>query len=264
MSIASLAELLKSLGVPVAITTMVILSLTLWGRARAIARSAAVLAILMTLAFGIIELYPRLRKDVLEDDITLVCEPNDPAVFTQRGVPIDLSIRAVRAGTELCKREVPRPDPTLFQDRDLDVQLSQRPGTLEVSAGSYPLGTILSDTLRGIGWRDSVATGSGQDDPRHVWSTRKVTAGQVVVLGDSSKGRLSIQVIRLLEDGSTEVTLDLQGHPPPDPASLIVKNKSLDSQVFEGTHEFFVAVREADFTSPEPTRRWVAFTVMGP
>jgi hypothetical protein len=213
-------ELLARIGLPSAIVGMVLIAVVFFRTHGKVSTAAAIAAVCVAAAFSVIQLSAAGEYDVR------ISPPDVQGVGSQGRTTVFMY---VSRGGDLVKTDsIPEPTPTALTDR-----------------------------LHSLGWFRRAELPSAPEQPIF-WPTNRAFLGQTLVLGQTEYGALSIHVVQFTTGDSAIVTLQLAGYGRPRPERLTIRNKQLGVQTFEGTKDFFVAVREADMTGSNP---WAAFSV---
>jgi hypothetical protein len=220
----STIELLTKLGLPSAIIGIVLIAITFRRTHLKISAAAAAMAVFLVFLLGVVQLV----HTVTDGDITIALAPADAHVLTANG-PASLKIAVVRGDDSVRTSTIARMSDESFERVLLDLGF-RRAEKLEPPRGTLP----------------------------RYWSTNRVYAGQTYRVGETEYGLLQLRATQFTESGDAFVTLELVGRGRPIPEHLEIKNKQLDAQTFAGLPEFWVAVREADFTGKRP---WAAFSI---
>ena len=244
-------ELLVGLGLPSACVAMVIIAWLFKTEHARISAAAAWVAVGLVAVFGVIQLV-----DVTRGKVSIDIHPKDAMAFTPAGHPVELEISVSRGSQILEKGRVEALPESRLRARPL--ALDRADDGLAVTHDGYRIGLLQNQRLRDIGWLPAEdCTGPESAEPRF-WHTRRVHAGQTHRLGETRFGILTITAAQFTADGRAVVTLKLAGRNEPIPREVLVENKGLDIQSFAEVPEFYIAVREADFTGDAP---WAAFSV---
>jgi len=217
-------ELLTKLGLPSALVGMVLIAVVFKRSHVRISAAAAGMAVFLVFVVGVIQLV----HTVTDRDIEIALAPHEFYALTATG-PETLKIAVVRGQDSVRTSTIARVSDTNFEQILSDLGF-KRPETIPLKRDTLP----------------------------HYWSTNRVYAGQTYRVGETEYGLLRLRATQFTETGDAIVTLELVGRDRPIPEHLEIKNKQLDAQTFTGLPEFWVAVREADFTGPRP---WAAFSI---
>jgi hypothetical protein len=219
-------SLFAQLGLPSAFIGMVLIALIFKKTHARVSAGAAVIAVFLVAVFGLIQL----MEANSGGDIALDVSPEEAYAFNASG-PAAIEV-AMKKGTTVLKtfRILDRPSDGNFGDR-----------------------------LKDLGWRKALAEDKEQKSGApQFWSTRRVYVNKPQKLGQTEGGLLKIKAMQYTKDGEAVVTLELADKSQPIQPSLTIKNKGLGVQSFPDAGDFYIAVREADFTDPTP---WAAFTI---
>ncbi|MGH8678192.1 MAG: hypothetical protein ACREUQ_07575, partial [Burkholderiales bacterium] len=129
---------------------------------------------------------------------------------------------------------------------------------LSVKFEDQPIGQLNRERLLDVGWRPATECDDAEAGDPKFWSTHRVYLGREHNLGKTRYGVLKLNAKRFTGEGKAVVTLSLEGHEAPLPKDVAIANKGLGVQSFADVPEFYIAVREADFTVDPP---WAAFSV---
>ncbi|MFX0203266.1 MAG: hypothetical protein ACFFCW_44750 [Candidatus Hodarchaeota archaeon] len=243
-------ELLADLGLPSACVGTVIIAIIFKRTHAKISTWAAVIALVLMVIFAVIQFVEVFRGS----DVSIGVKPAGASAFTASGHPVNLEISVTRKDKVLATRIIEKLSESTYQTRPLVVNMEAT--GLTVSYGDYQIGLLAFDRIRTVGWRP--AEECAESGSPHYWYTNRVHAGQTLRLGETDYGTLKICAISFTESGEAKVALELAGHGEPIPAEVVIRNKGLGVQSFLGIPEFYIAVREADFTTDHP---WAAFSV---
>lgn len=246
-----LLQVLISMGLPAAIVGMVIVALVFRREHPTVSRWAAFAAVGLFSALGIIEVVDRATAR----DLTITITPSDAAGSSQAGLPTEIEVSVNRGSTSLKKQPIRAVPAEAYRSRPLTVAQGGR--GLAVMYENLQIGTLDRARLNDAGWRLAEECGTSGGQPRF-WHTGRIYAGQNPRLGDSFYGKLRLRALRFAGDGQAVVTLTLEGRDPPMPLEIPIKNKGLGVQSFSEVADFYIAVREADFTTTQP---WASFSV---
>ena len=224
MNNSNLFELLAKLGLPSAFVGMVLIAVIFKSTHRRVSAWAAVVAVCLVGVYGVIQLAEALSGR----DIDITVSPTDAHAFTASG-PVALEISVSRGSSILKTARIDQPSKANFEDR-----------------------------LRNLGWRPSAECTVPADGTPAFWSTNRIYAGQTQRLGLTEYGLLRINAKQFTGTGETVVALELADRGQPVPQQVAIRNKGLEVQSFSDAADFFIAVREADFTA-DPA--WAAFVV---
>ena len=244
-------EMFISLGLPSAVIAMVLIALLFKRDHPPISAWAGWSAIGLVAVIGIAQLVAIVRGKI---DIEI--DPAAVFAFDKQGRPVDLEVTVKRAGTTLETTTIGKIDDSEYADRNLT--LNAQDEWLSVIFHDQQVGRLTREKLGDVGWHPaSDCSGPDAGEPQF-WSTNRVHVGQEHKLGKTRYGILKLVAKRFTGDGKAVVTLDLEGGKEPLPKQLEIANKGLGVQSFSEVPEFYVAVREADFTVDPP---WAAFSV---
>ncbi len=244
-------ELLVSLGLPSATIAMVLIALLFKRDHSKIAAWAGWAAVGLVAVIGIGQLV-----QIWRGDVTIEMSPNDAVALDNSGRPVELEITVRRAGRILETITLKTIADDRYETRSLAVTGNE--DRLSVLYENQPIGVLRRERLTDVGWRPAAECGSpGAGDPRF-WSTHRVFVGREHNLGTTRYGILRLQAKRFTQDGKAVVALSLEGHDAPIPKDVPIANKGLGIQSFANVPDFYIAVREADFTVDPP---WAAFSV---
>ncbi len=244
------------LGLPTAIIAIVLLAILFKRTYRRVATCAAYMAIVAIGIYGAIQL----AQVLTGSDVTVSFEPPHAQAFTRTGRPVDLKITVRRNGKAIRTETVKKLTERAYESRPLVLGLP-RDKALSVMYQESQIGLLSKERLRDAGWRPAEECTSASNESNNFsrfWQTNRVYAGRVCSLGSSPYGTLKIRADSFGSDGKAIVTLILGGHGQPIPSNVAIPNKGLNIQSFSDVPEFYIAVREADFTDENP---WAAFIV---
>lgn len=245
-------DLLKGLGVPAAIIAAMTIAICFRKINPRASRAAAIITLAGVAAFVSIDLYPRAR-DAFWAVPRIETSPSEFFAFSADGEPVKASIAAYRGDTLLiAKTIVPI---SLNRVLAKQLHLKRKEDGFVALNGTVPVGVVSDDSIRAAG----LVPFSGGRHQSEVLHTRRVYRGQTIEFRNTSHGSLKIRFLRIGSNGGAVVTLISDALGKPRPSEITVKNKALDSQIFQGIHEFLIVVREADFTKESV---WAAFTVV--
>lgn len=251
-------KVLTSLGLPTAIIALAVLA---WAFRKAqpwFTKIALGLLLVLVAPLGAIELYQRLNPPDLDLSVT----PERWYAFNNEGEPVDVHIEITGARADISKD---------FQGQNVfreGLRLTRNPegtGYAVQFGGDLLLGPVSTSSVRSAGLVP-VEEASGQVgstfQPQKIWQTGRVYLHQAPVdLGDSSYGRLSLDVFGYHGNGTASISLDLPGGGSFGPDTLFIANKQVEMQTLGGREEFLILVREANFQLGASS--WAAFTVIG-
>ena len=220
----STLDLLVGLGLPSAAVGLILLGWLLKGSHPKISTLSLIIGIVFLTPFGGIQLYQLVTGE--DVNLSLRPQPQDVFVLDPSG-PVQLDITASRGDDTLATQTIPA--------------LSR---------------SVLDTRLRNMGWTQ--ATEDTTTTAPRFWSTNRVSVGASYNFGPTNYGLLRIRVDQFTSAGEAVVTLELDGHGTPIPASVSIPNKGIDVQSFVQAAEFYIGVREADFQTENP---WAAFNV---
>lgn len=246
-----LLNLLVGLGLPSAIVAMVLIALVFRRDHKKLSVVAAAVAVALGTLLGVIQL-----ADYVRGDLEIQTSPADATAVMADGKPIDFDISVLRGGRVVKTQQIPQRAVTELEQRALG--LDHLDSAFRVSYAGSPLGRIGDDRVRDLGWRPVAECRETEAGAPQFWSTYRVYVGREHRLGQTADGVLRLQAKRFTADGHAVLTLRLDGHDAPDPPEVSIPNKGLSTQTFPGVGDFYIAVREADFTGPQP---WAAFSV---
>ena len=244
-------ELLVSVGLPTAVVAMVLIALVFKKDHSRIATWAGWAAVALVAVFGIGQLVEIWRGKVQVEVV-----PKDASGFDSAGRPVDLEVRVRRGGRDLDSVTIPGMSQSLYEQRSLSAARSD--SGLAVVFQQQPIGVLRRERLLDVGWHPATECGGAEIGDPKFWFTHRVYAGREHSLGATRYGMLKLRAIRFTQDGKAIVSLRLEGHETPIPMEIAIANKGLGIQSFADVPEFYIAVREADFTVDPP---WAAFSV---
>ena len=225
MNNSNLFELLAKLGLPSAFVGMVLIAVIFKSTHRRVSAWAAVVAVCLVGVYGVIQLAEALSGG----DIDITVSPIDAHAFTDSG-RVALVISVSRNGSILKTAKIDQPSKANFENRLRNLGYYKSSAECTVPAGGTPA----------------------------FWSTNRIYAGQTQRLGPTEYGLLRINAKQFTGTGETVVALELADRGQPVPQQVAIRNKGLEVQSFSEAADFFIAVREADFTA-DPA--WAAFVV---
>ncbi|MBU0544821.1 MAG: hypothetical protein KKH97_05755 [Proteobacteria bacterium] len=218
-------SLFAQLGLPSAFIGMVLIAIIFKKTHTRVSAGAAVMAVILVAVYGLIQL----KETHFGDDIALEVYPQEAYSFNASG-PVTLKV-SVRRGKVILK-------------------------TLQID---QPSDDNFGDRLKNLGWRKTLAESTEQKSSTpQFWSTNRVYVGRPQTLGLTEGGLLKITAMQFTGAGEAVVTLELADKSQPIPTKLTIRNKGLEVQSFPEKGDFFIAVREADFTAPTP---WASFAI---
>lgn len=245
--------LLNGLGVPAAIGAALIITISLKKTHPKASGVGAIITLTAVAAFASIDLFPK-GRDAFWTAPRIETKPEEFFASSADGNPVAASIGVYRGGTLLVEKKIV----PISNDRLLarPLHLQRRADEFVALNQTVPVGVISDDSIRAAGLVQCCIGGENQSKVLH---TRRVYPGDTIQLDNSSHGSLKLRFERIGRKGGAVVTLISDALGEPRPREITVENKGNDSQIFQGVHEFLVAVREADFTREHP---WAAFTVV--
>lgn len=244
-------DILVSLGLPSAIVAMVLIALIFKRDHAKISTSAGWSAIGLVGILGIGQVV-----EIWRGQVSIDIAPSNVYAFDDIGHPVEVAITAERAGSTLESVTIKEIPDSQYADRSL--ALGPGDDGLTVMYHDQPIGKLNRRRLVDVGWQPGAECNNGDAGDPKFWSTHRVYVGRPHHLGNTRYGALKLIAKSFTGDGKAVVTLGLEGHESPIPNALAIANKGLGIQSFSAVPEFYIAVREADFTVDPP---WAAFNV---
>lgn len=218
--------------------------------------------ILFLLLIGLLAYVQFIHPLVFPKSLRLEIEPKEgwKPFSTATGLPIDVIITA-QEGEEVVSDTIIKEN--LFADLQLMLIGPSDKGSYAIRRGRLGLGTItrarVLEMASAVGGDTS---GVAVFEPSSVWETGQVSPGQSVAFEEeSSHGSLGLEVEGYNSNGTASVALTLDGANVFSPSLVQVPNKGLETQTFQGLHEFLIVMPQADFTKGNSS--WAKFVVVG-
>jgi hypothetical protein len=248
---SQILETLVSLGLPSAVVAMVLIALIFKRDHAQVSMWAGWSAIGLVGVMGVAQLV-----EVSRGEISVDVTPGNVYAFDMSGQPVALEVAVTRAGSTIETFTVDKIPEGQYSSRRLS--LGTGDDGLSVRFQERKIGRLTSGQLSDAGWRSATDCDNRDEGQPKFWATNRVHVGQSHKLGRTPYGMLKLVAKRFTGDGKAVVTLHLEGHQEPLPQQLEIANKGLGVQSFAEVPEFYIAVREADFTVDPP---WAAFSV---
>lgn len=254
-----LIQILANLGLPSAIVCMVIIAWLFRKQFERWAKRAVVLAIILALFLGLIQL----ANLIIKKNISIICTPEDFYTLSRKGKPQEVKLQVQRGEKTIATKKISALDEQSYKSRLFSLKRPVNPNLEKylVMYESNQQGELNYMQLTNIGWKPTYQTGGDVETPRY-WFTHKVFLGQTHNFGDTGQfGELKI-TFEDIRDKKAVVYLILSSRGTPFPEKVDIANKQVSHQDFAELPTFYIAVREADFrVNEENPREWAAFSI---
>ncbi len=254
----STLEVLKNIGVPVAIISAAFVTAMLRVVHKKLAIASGIITLISVSLYIPIELIPKARDAISSTSIDI--EPDLFHAFTETGKPISVTASCTQGDSIVDTFSSALPDYNSWKNRLLALRPHETEQAFYVMSNGHQLGKITYQMLANMGY-GRINSIEPCSKPYFLASSKKVYVNSSWPIGDTGTilGRLTLNFTKI-EAGKAVVSLESSQMPLPKPDSLSISNKSFDTQTFESSYEVTVQVREANFEIPG--KEWAAFNII--